>query len=266
MIRTPSAAVLIGALFTLLLFAAPASARTPDPRPWDDLLARRVSPGPEGVALVDYAGWKASAADRAALDAYIKSLEATRISALSRPEQFAAWVNLYNAATVRLILERYPVRSIRDIRSEGAGLSLKALAGPWQTKVVTVEGRRLSLDDIEHGVVRATFKDPRLHYAFNCASIGCPDLMARAWRAETLDADLDAAARRYVNHPRGVTAPARGLRLSSIADWYAGAFGTPAQLRAHLVRYAAPELAARIRATERIAGYAYDWTLNAHGR
>lgn len=258
--------LLVAFLSAFLLLSPPARAQTPDPRGWDDLLARRVSAGPDGVARVDYAGWKASAADRAALDAYIGALEATRISALPPNEQFAAWVNLYNAATVRLVLQRYPVRSIRDIRSEGAGLSLKALAGPWQTKVVTVEGRRLSLDDIEHGVVRATFKDPRLHYAFNCASIGCPDLKSRAWRAETLDADLDAAARRYVNHPRGVTVTARGLRLSSIYDWYAGDFGTPVQLRAHLMRYAAPELAAQIRATERIAGYGYDWTLNAHGR
>jgi hypothetical protein len=250
----------------VLLTLGAAHAAEPDAQPWDDLLSRRVTMAADGVARVDYAGWKASAADRAALDAYIGSLERTPVSTLPRDAQFAVWANLYNAATVRVILARYPVRSIRDIRSEGAGLNPKALIGPWLTKVVTVEGRRLSLDQIENAILRAQFKDPRLHYALNCASIGCPNLMARAWRASTLEADLDAAARLYVNHPRGVTVSANGLRLSSIYDWYASDFGNTAQLRAHLLRYAAPDLATRIRATNRIAGYGYDWTLNANGR
>lgn len=255
---------LVVALLALSLGAAHAAES--ESRAFDSLLARHVAAGPDGVNRVDYAAWKASQADRAALDAYIRALEGAPISTLSRNEQFAAWANLYNAATVRVILDRYPVRSIRDIRSEGAGLSLKALIGPWQTKVVTVEGRRLSLDDIEHGIVRPAFKDPRVHYAFNCASIGCPNLMPRAFRGATLDADLDAAARAYVNHPRGVSVTARGLRLSSIYDWYGTDFGTAEQLRAHLLRYAAPDLAARIRATPAIAGYGYDWLLNDRAR
>ncbi len=250
----------------VVLFAAfavgPAAAAEPDHSAWDALLGRYVSAASDGVNRVDYGAWSASRADRAALDAYIATLERTRVSTLTRDEQFAAWANLYNAATVRVILNRYPVRSIRDIRSEGAGFSPKALAGPWQTKVVTVEGRRLSLDEIEHTIMRPTFRDPRVHYAVNCASIGCPNLMPRAFRAATLNADLDAAARAYINSPRAVSVTERGLRLSSIYDWYARDFGTPAQLRVHLLRYAAPELAARIRATDRIAGYGYDWTLN----
>jgi hypothetical protein len=257
-------AAIAAALFVVGLGAAHAA--EPDARMFDALLARHVSPGADGVNRVDYAAWKASAADREALDAYIRSIEATRISTLPRNEQFATWANLYNAATVRVILQRYPVRSIREIRSEGAGLSPKALLGPWQTKVVTVEGKRLSLDEIEHTIMRPTFRDPRVHYAVNCASIGCPDLMPRAFRAATLEADLDAAARAYINHPRGVSVTERGLRLSSIYDWYGKDFGTEAQLRAHLVRYAAPDLAARIRATPRIAGYGYDWNLNVRTR
>ena len=110
--------------------------------------------------------------------------------------------------------------------------------------------------------MRPTFRDPRVHYALNCASLGCPNLMPRGFHAASLNSDLDAAARAYVNHPRGVSVAARGLRLSSIYDWYAADFGTPAQLRAHLLRFAAPELAARVRASDRIAGYGYDWTLN----
>ena len=245
---------------------ATAAAAEPDPERWDALLSRYVAPGPDGVNRVDYAIWKASAADRAALDGYIAALEAARISGLSRQEQIAAWVNLYNAATIRVVLARYPVRSIRDILSEGAGFNPKALVGPWLTKVVTVEGKRLSLDEIENAILRRRFADPRIHYALNCASIGCPNLMARAWRGATLDADLDAAARAYINSSRGVSVSTRGLRLSSIYDWYARDFGGDAQLRVHLERYASPELAARIRATPAIAGYGYDWTLNDRAR
>lgn len=252
------------AFFTLLfsMSVAMATAAEPDPRAFDALLGKYVSASADGVNRVNYAAWKASAADRAALDGYIRSIETTRVSTLTRDEQFATWANLYNAATVRVILTRYPVDSIRNIRSEGAGLNPKALIGPWLTKVVTVDGKRLSLDEIENAILRPNFHDARVHYALNCASFGCPNLNAHAWRAATLDADLDAAARAYVNHPRGVSVTDRGLRLSSIYDWYAKDFGTPAQLRAHLLRYATPELAARIRATDRIAGYGYDWNLN----
>lgn len=253
------------ALAMALVVAGPARAAEPDHGPWETLLARYVSESADGVNRVDYARWKATGADRAALQGYIRTLEAARPAQMARNEQFAYWANLYNAVTVEVILSRFPVDSIRNIRSEGAGLSLKALAGPWDTKLVTIEGRRMSLNDIEHGVMRPTFKDVRVHYAVNCASIGCPNLQREAFRAATLDQQLDAAARAYINHPRGVHADAGGLHLSSIYKWYAGDFGTPAQLRAHLERYAAPALAAQIARAPRIAGYDYDWRLNGTG-
>lgn len=238
-------------------------AAEPDHSPWDALLSRYVSERVDGINRVDYGRWKASDADRVALSTYIHALEAARPSQLTRPEQFAYWANLYNAVTVNVILDHYPVRSIRDIRSEG--ISLKGFAGPWQTKLATVEGRRLSLDDIENGVMRPTFRDPRVHYSLNCASLGCPNLQRQAFHGATLDAQLDAAARAYVNHPRGVQVTGQGLQLSSIYRWYGADFGDAAALRAHLERYAAPALAARIRAAPRIAGYGYNWNLNGTG-
>lgn len=244
------------AVALLVGLSSPAGAASVDDA-WDGLLARHVRESADGVNRVDYGRWAASAADRAALTAYIRALEGARPSAMPRAEAFAYWANLYNAVTVDTVLARYPVASIRDIRSEGGGL--KGLIGPWQTKKVTVEGKRLSLDDIEHGIMRPTFRDPRVHYAVNCASIGCPNLMPRAWRAATLEADLDAAASAYVNNPRGVRVTPQGLRVSSIYHWYAADFG---DLKAHLARYAAPALAAQIRAAPRIAGHGYDWRLN----
>jgi hypothetical protein len=242
-------------LLSAAWLAPPASAA--DDGAWDVLLARYVRESPDGVNRVDYARWHASAPDRAALQGYIRSLEGEHPSAMARNAAFAYWANLYNAVTVETVLAHYPVRSIRDIRSEG--LSLKGLIGPWQTKAATVEGRRLSLDEIENAVMRPTFRDPRVHYALNCASLGCPNLRPRAFHGETLDADLDAAARAYIAHPRGVAVTPQGLRLSSIYRWYAADFG---DLRAHLERYATPARAAEIRATPRIAGYGYDWSLN----
>lgn len=247
-----------------LLAASPAAAQD---AALDALLARYVVPHPDGVARVRYAAWKADAEALAALEAWIAGAASRRPSTMPRDESFAFWANLYNALTLRVVLERYPVRSIRDIRSTGVFLDPRQFIGPWRTRLVTVEGRRLSLDDIEHEILRPTFRDPRVHYAVNCASIGCPNLPARAWRAATLDRDLDAAAAAFVNHPRGVTVlPDGRLRVSSIYAWFREDFGgTETGVVAHLRRHAAPALAARLTEATQIAEDAYDWSLNDAG-
>jgi hypothetical protein len=170
--------------------------------------------------------------------------------------------NLYNAVTLQIILENYPVRSIRDIRSQT--LDPRGLLGPWRTPRVTVEGRRLTLDQIEHSILRPEFNEPRIHYAINCASIGCPNLAARAWRAETMEADLTAAARAYINHPRGVSIDSQGrVRASTIYRWFAADFGgNAAGVLTHVRRYASPDLQARLARATTISNYNYDWALN----
>lgn len=230
---------------------------------YDALLKRYVLPNPDGVNRVDYARWKASAADVKALDDYIAALSSTQPSRLSRNEAFAYWANLYNAITLKVVLDRYPVKSIRDIKSDGL-FDPKAYIGPWRTKRVTVEGRQLSLDDIEHEIMRPTFKDPRVHYAVNCASFGCPNLPPKAWDAATLDVDLDAAARDFVNHLRGAAVlPGNKLRVSSIYKWFRDDFGRDdAGVIAHLRKYARPDLARRLEKVTAIAEDQYDWSLN----
>lgn len=242
----------------------PAIARAEPDAVLDALLSRHVVPHPDGVARVRYAAWKASDADMRALEGWIAEAAARRPSALPREEAFAYWANLYNALTLKVVLERYPVRSIRDIRSTGVPLDPKGYFGPWRTRLVTVEGRRMSLDDIEHETMRPTFRDPRVHYAVNCASIGCPNLLPRAWRAATLERELDAAAASFVNHPRGVTVlPDGRLKVSSIYAWFREDFGgSEAGVVAHLRRHAAPPLAARLGDRTAIAEDAYDWALN----
>jgi hypothetical protein len=229
------------------------------------LLDRYLKAGSDGVTRVDYAKWKASADDVASLGRYIAALAAEKPSGFNREQAFAYWANLYNAITLQVILDNYPVDSIRDIRSTGTGLfDVKAWFGPWRTKLVTVEGRELSLDAIEHEIMRPTFKDPRVHYAVNCASIGCPNLKATPWRAETLEDDLEAGAKAFINSPRGVVVKGDGaLTVSSIFSWFKEDFGgTDDGVIAHLRKYAGPELAKKLEGNPRIAGDQYDWSLN----
>ena len=220
---------------------------------WTRLLGKYVVEGADGVNRVDYAALKASPEDLAALDAYIGSFAAMDLSG-SGPAAFAAWANLYNAVTVRYIVRKYPLGSIRDGSLFG---------GPWKKIRVEAGGETVSLDEIEHEILRKRFHDPRVHYSINCASWSCPNLQPRAWEAATLDADLDAAARDYINNPRGVTVTDRGITVSSIYDWFEADFGGSKQaVIDHLLTYANPDLATKIRANPRIRRYDYDWSLN----
>ena len=241
----------------LATLAIPDPITAQDHTAFSTLLAGYVTPSPDGLNRVDYDRWRSNPDDRKALDAYISGLEATAVSTLPRDERFAFWANLYNAVTVRLILDENPSRSIRQIRPHPFAF------GPWGAKRVTVEGKRLSLDNIEHDILRATFNDPRVHYALNCASIGCPDLGTRAWEAATLEEDLNSGARAYVNHPRGVTVTKKGLRISKIYNWFREDFGDSTDgVIEHLLPYANDELKAAIRANPRIDGHQYNWDLN----
>lgn len=247
-------------------FATTALAATPADPVFDDLLRRYVKAQPDGVNRVDYAAWKANAGDLAKLRKYIADMAALVPSRMPRDEAFAYWSNLYNAITLQVVLERFPVKSIREIRSDSF-IDPKAYLGPWRTKRATVEGKPLSLDDIEHETLRPTFKDPRVHYAVNCASFGCPNLPLKAWNAATLDADLDDAAKAFINHPRGVTVLSSGkLKVSSIYKWFRDDFGADdAAVIKHLRKYAGPALTAALAKATEIGEDQYDWSLNVVG-
>jgi hypothetical protein len=219
---------------------------------WDAFLGKYVQPSPDGINRVAYA--EAVKAGRTMLAPYLGQLQKTAVTDLSRDEQFAFWVNLYNAATVDLILQKYPVESIRDIGLLGQG--------PWGNKRLKVEGRDLSLDDIEHTILRPIWKDVRIHYAVNCASIGCPNLAPKAWRADQLEPMLDAAATAYINHPRGFTMKDGGLVASNIYEWYEVDWGSPEMVLAHARKFAAGAPAAMLASAKTIDSYDYNWSLN----
>ncbi len=252
----PTAAPLENAALTR---TAPPPGERVDHRDWSIFLNRYVAPDARGVNRVAYG--QVSQTDRARLDRYLSDLQSVDPATLGRDQQLAYWINLYNALTVDLILENYPVASIRDI-TDGA-----FSFGPWDRPLATVAGQTLTLNEIEHRIIRPTFNEPRIHYALNCAAVGCPNLMDRAWQAKTLERDLATAERTYVNDLRGVHFDDRGrLILSKIYIWFREDFGMNQKaVIAYLETAAEPELKARLKATPRVSAYEYDWALNDAG-
>lgn len=271
---------LAGVLTALLLFIGGSAHAAPEADLWDRWSPTESSPGTQ----VDHGAWDSflkgnlvaaqdgvnrigygavTVTDRALLDVYLKSLSAVRPTSLTRPEAKAYWINLYNALTVRTVLDHYPVDSIRDIDISPGLFS----NGPWGAELIEVEGVALTLDDIEHRILRPIWEDPRIHYALNCAAVGCPELRAEAWLPERLDAQLTDAARKFVNHPRALRVSSDGVEVSSIYDWFMEDFGdTDSQVIAHIRQYAKPDLAAQLARHDRIRDDFYDWTLNDAAR
>ena len=235
----------------------PASKTRIDHGAWAGFLKRYVIRSADGINRVAYA--KVTQADRRALDAYVGQLAAAKVNRLSRTEQRAYWINLYNALTLKVVLARYPVASIRDI-DISPGLFAD---GPWDRKLVTIEGTKVSLNDIEHRILRPIWRDPRIHYALNCASLGCPNLRRDAYTAANTNALLEAGARDYINSRRGVTFDGSSLVVSSIYVWFKPDFGgSDASVIGHLRRYAAPALGKKLVRASSIGRHVYDWRLN----
>ena len=237
---------------------------------WTTLLKKHVVLLEGGKASrLRYAGM---AADSAALQAYLATLSAlgsADFDGFSKPQQQAFLINAYNAFTVDLVLTRYPkLESIKELGN--------LLQSPWKRKFVALLGSTTSLDGIEHEMlrVRGRYDDPRVHFAVNCASIGCPMLREEAFVAERLDAQLDEQAQRFLSdRGRNRWNPATGkLEVSKIFDWYGEDFKLGhrgiASLPAFLARYAdrladAPADRERIAAQKLPLSFLdYDWRLN----
>lgn len=258
----------VGLLLTLLLPTATAADFDHAHPAWTQLLARHVAWNAEGTAsAVDYAGF---AADRAALGDYLDRLAGVsevEFAAWSEPRRQAFLINAYNAWTVELVLTRHPrIRSIKEI---GGWFS-----SPWKQPIARLLGAVRSLDDIEHGLLRGApgFAEPRIHFAVNCASIGCPALRDEAYDADRLDAQLEDQTRRFLadrsrNRLSG-EAPVRA-ELSAIFSWYGKDFGDHASLGRFLAERAAALQATPVQTDALRSGnyrlrlLDYDWALNA---
>jgi len=262
-------ALLLTLLFPCQALAAPKAALWPkwqnhisentervDHKLWSAFLEKYlVVDHPSGINLVRYS--KVQPLDRVALDTYIDELQDINVLDLNRDEQKAFWINLYNALTVKLVLDHYPVTSI------------KRITRPWDKVLVTIEGDGITLNDIEHRILRPIWKDNRVHYALNCASIGCPNLLPVAFAGRSTEDLLEQAAREYINHSRGAHVDGNKLFVSTIYKWYRTDFGDSKQeLINHLDKYANRDLKDQLndirKGKERLKiKYRYDWNLNS---
>jgi hypothetical protein len=213
-----------------------------------DLLDKYVHQG-----NVDYHGFKMEESE---LDQYLKVLENVDSKSLSRDEQFAFYINAYNAWTIKLILSGYPgIKSIKDL-----GNILKT---PWKKKICRIDGDVITLDDIEHHILRPRFKDPRVHFAINCAALSCPPLWSQPFIGNTLDRQLDDATRAFINNSKRNYLDGETLYASKIFNWFGKDFND--DVSGFFLKYADDNLKKELEVKNnkiKVKYLPYDWSLN----
>ena len=231
---------------------------------WTQLLGKHVAWINGGVASqVDYAGFKV---DQPALDAYLASLSAVtreQYNGWSRDQQLAYLINAYNAFTVKLILDHYPLTSIKEIGG--------VFSNAWKQRFIPLLGQTMTLDELEHGMIRESgvFDDPRIHFAVNCASIGCPALRTDAFVAEQLETQLEDGQQRFLSDRsrNRYNTEKRRFEVSKIFKWYGKDFSDKwgsleAYLQQHASLLADSQAVDKARKNTRIDFTYYDWALN----
>lgn len=213
--------------------------KTIDHKQWNALVQKHVS----SKGNVDYKGFKK---DAAALQSYLNVL------AKNLPEKswsknaiLAYWINTYNAYTVKLILDNYPVKSIKKIDS------------PWDAAFFTLGSKKYSLGEIEHKILRK-MNEPRIHFAINCASFSCPNLANEAYTENELEKQLETAAKSFVNDKTKNTIAPDKIEISSIFDWFSGDFKTKGTLIDFLNKYSS----IKINKSAKVKYKEYNWNLN----
>ncbi|MFN4255057.1 MAG: DUF547 domain-containing protein [Saprospiraceae bacterium] len=211
----------------------------PEHTAWNLLLQKHVS----ATGAVNYKGFQA---DKAALDAYLKTLaENTPQDDWTREREMAYWLNAYNAFTVKLIADHYPLGSIQKLDG----------GKTWDVQRIMLGGKKYSLNQIENDILRPRFKDARIHFAINCAAKSCPPLLNRAFEEEGLNTLLDERTKAFISDPKFNQISASKASVSKIFEWYAADFG---DLRKYLNQFSK----AQLKANAVIKFKDYDWSLN----
>ncbi|MBL6815284.1 MAG: DUF547 domain-containing protein [Pseudomonadales bacterium] len=231
---------------------------TVDHQPWQTLLTRYVLPSDDGVNRVTYG--KFDDAAKVQLRDYLDAMSRIAPTQLNRDEQLAYWINLYNAQTIQVVLD-YPRK--KSILSMGPFFAL----GPWDQPYLTIEDKPVTLNDIEHRILRPIWQDHRLHYVLNCASIGCPNLSRTAYSAASITQQLAAAQSTFLQHPRAILFTKESkLQLTSLFDWYLTDFAPDVPGLLAYLAVQRPDLAADLMVLSESANasidYVYDWDLN----
>ncbi len=206
---------------------------------FDALLQKYVS----GDGTVNYKGFKA---DDHKLEDYLSQLKNNPVHPdWSRNEKLAYWINAYNAFTIKLIVDNYPIKSITKL--EGGK--------PWDKKWIKLGDKTYSLNNIENDIIRPQFKEPRIHFAVNCAAKSCPPLSNAVWTASNLESKFEKATKKFINNSRYNTIDKNSASVSKIFDWYKEDFG---DLSAYLNKYSDTQL----KKGGKIKFMEYDWGLN----
>jgi hypothetical protein len=244
-------------IIIFLIFSLPVSGTAADPDPsitavdhgiYAELLSKYVKKG-----VVNYQGFKS---EEARLDQYLKILEKVNSAKLSRKEQFAFYANAYNAWTIKLILSGYPgVQSIKDLGS--------FLQSPWKKKIARLDGDIVTLDHIEHDILRPRFKDPRVHFAINCAAFSCPPLNSEPYWGSRLDRQLNESTRGFINDPKQNYIEGTTLYVSKIFKWFRSDFDD--EIIGFFIKYATGDFKKELENMENVLKVKYlhyDWSLN----
>ena len=206
---------------------------------WDHLLKQYVADHGD----VNYKGFKQ---DVDLLNTYINQLSTTIPSEhWSKQEQLAYYINVYNANTVKLIIDHYPIKSIKDIKN------------PWSKKRIYIGDKNYSLSEIENDILRK-LDEPRIHFAINCASKSCPKLLNVAYTAENVDSLLELTAKEFINNPDKNRISENSVQLSKIFDWYKKDFTDNGSLIDYINHYSL----VKINSKAKIDYLEYDWNLN----
>ena len=208
-----------------------------DHKAFDALLRKHVS----SSGVVNYAGFKS---DVSKLDAYLANLSANPVKdSWSRNEKLAYWINAYNANTIKLIVNNYPIAKITDLDG----------GKPWDRKWIKLGTKTYSLNNIENDIIRPQFKEPRIHFAVNCAAKSCPTLMNKAWLPNSLESDFTKMTKAFINNSSFNEISSGGATVSKIFEWYGEDFG---DVKAFINRYANTKVNGDIKFKD------YDWSLN----
>jgi hypothetical protein len=253
-------------LVVLVLAVGPGTAQTFDHRyaAYGDLLARHVN-----GTRVDYRGLSS---DRAALEGALAAFAGVSTDVergWTPPERLAFWINAYNLFTLDAIVDHYPIRArLFTLQPRN---SIRQIDGVWTKLSWAIAGRQLTLDGIEHGIIRKEFREPLIHFAVNCASISCPPLRPEPYVASKLSHQLEESARRYLASLEGARIEGSTLRVSSIFKWYGGDFVKTNAPESSVDRaildvlrtYGPPDVARRAAdPATRLSYLSYNWTLN----
>jgi hypothetical protein len=217
---------------------------------WDQLVKTHVKPN----GMVDYKGF---IREKAKLESYLKLLSenAPDRKTWSKNQQLAYWINAYNAFTVKLIVDNYPTKSIRDL---GPKLKIPLIKDVWHYKFFKIGGVETSLDEIEHSIIRKEFDEPRIHFAINCASVSCPPLLNEAFTPEKLESQLQKVAIGFINDLTRNKITPDNAQISSIFSWFQGDFTKKGSLIDFLNRYSK----VKIKPNAKISHLNYNWSLN----